>query len=206
MRKFVVIVGIMTLGAAAPAAAQVAWDAPSLIGPSSPTGLALFVSDLSPGGGVGALAMWRHRQGALDIGYRAMAGEGASGDIAVGAGIDVSGSLARGVEDAEIDVIWWSGVGASVGDELMLAVPLGIAVGWTGAGDEVVFSPYAGGHVSLDVASGAGDAIDLNGSVDLGLDLTLGSGWVVRAGASFGSRDALAVGVRVPSGSGGTRN
>jgi hypothetical protein len=206
MRKCMFVVATLVLGTVAPASSQIAWDGPSLIGPASPSGFAIFLTEPSPGDGLGALATWRHQRGALDIGYRASAGEGASGDLAIAAGIDISGPLARGVEDSDIDVIWWSGVGAGLGDEIMVSVPVGIAVGWTGAGDDVVFSPYAGGHVSMDVATGEGDALDLNGGVDVGLDLTLVSGWVVRAGASFGSRNALAIGLRIPRGSDRVRN
>jgi len=99
-----------------------------------------------------------------------------------------------------VDVRWWSGLGAGVGDEFVLSVPLGLVVGWQGAGDDVVFAPYAGGHAVLDIGTGEGDAVDLSASLDVGLDLTLVSGWVVRFGAAIGGRDALALGVRLPSG------
>ena len=68
------------------------------------------------------------------MGYRAAVGEGIRGDVAVGTGIDVSGVLTTGVENADIDVLWWSGIGAGVGDDLMISVPLGIVAGWTGSG------------------------------------------------------------------------
>ena len=32
------------------------------------------------------------------------------------------------------------GVGAGIGDDGMVSVPLGIVAGWTGEGDDVVFS------------------------------------------------------------------
>ena len=186
---------------APPVSAQIAWDGPPLIGPASPTGLALFLTSPEPGDGIGALATWRQQRGTVQLGYRAVVGEGVRGEFAVGAGIDIAGVLTSGVEDADVDVLWWSGVGAGVGDDLMISVPVGIVVGWTGSGDEVVLSPYAGGHVVLDVTTIDGDAVSLDGSFDVGLDLVLASDWVIRAGASIGWRSALALGLRVPRGS-----
>jgi hypothetical protein len=108
---------------------QVAWDGPPLIGPASPNGLAIFLTNPEPGDGIGALATWRHSRGRVDMGYRAMVGEGADGGLALGGGIDLSGALTRGLEDADIDVLWWTGVGAGIGDDVIVSVPLGIVAG-----------------------------------------------------------------------------
>ena len=135
-----------------------------------------------------------------------MVGEGAGSDMALGGGIDVSGVLSRGLEDSEIDVLWWTGVGAGIGNDVMVSVPLGIVAGWTGEGDDVVFSPYLGGHIVLDFTSIDGDELVFDASLDVGMDLELTSGWVVRFGLSLGGRDAMAFGISVPSGSGGPQN
>ncbi len=201
MRRYLVTLGVALAVGVAPLDAQMLWDAPPLVGHASPPGLSLFLLSPDPGDGLGVLASMRTQRGALDWGYRAALGEGAGGDLAAAAGVDVSGLLTRGVDEADVDVVWWSGAGASVGNELAISVPLGIAVGWSGRGDDVVLSPYAGVHVTLDVMTGPGDAMDLSGAVDLGLDMTVGSGWIVRVGASVGGRDALAIGVRIPRGS-----
>jgi hypothetical protein len=50
----------------------------------------------------------------------------------------------------------------------------------------------------LDVMSGPGDDMDLDGAVDLGLDLAFSQGWTFRFGAALGGREALGVGFRVP--------
>lgn len=196
MRRIFLIALVASLVLPTMSHAQVSWDGPSLVGTASPGGLSLFAVDPSPGSGLGMMAQWR--QGST--GYRVGLTRDAADDLAVFGGIDISGSLATGVEEAEVDVRWWSGVGAGVGSEVVVSVPLGIVVGWEGSGDGVVFAPYAGGHAVLDVATGEGDTIDLSASFDVGLDLTLVSGWMVRFGASIGGRDALALGVRVPSG------
>jgi hypothetical protein len=187
---------------AAPLAGQVAWDSPALVSPAVPSGVSLFVTNPA-GGDIGALATFRHGAGPVGLGYRVgIAEESGSGDVAVSGGIDVAGFLARGVENSEVDVIWWAGGGVGVGNESVFTAPLGVMIGWTGAGGEVVLSPYGGAHVVLDLASGGGDNVRFDAVVDLGLDLVLNSGWMIRAGASFGDRESLALGVKLPGGGG----
>jgi hypothetical protein len=181
----------------APAAGQVPWDSPALISPAVPSGLSLFA--INPAGGdFGGLATFRHAAGPVGLGYRGALVEDAAGDLAFTAGVDVAGVLARGVEGSEVDVIWWAGGGIGVGDESVFTAPLGIMLGWTGTGGDVQLSPYAGAHVVLDLTSVEGDAVRFDGVIDLGLDLVLGSGWMIRAGASFGDRESLALGVKLP--------
>ena len=188
-----------------------AWDGPvpvaaaPLTGAAPPGGVGVYLRNPDAGDGSGVLATWRHARGSVDVGYRASVGEGADGDLALGGGIDFSGVLSRGLEGADIDVLWWTGVGAGIGDDVIVSVPLGIVAGWTGEGDDAVFSPYLGGHIALDFTSFDGDEVVLDASLDVGMDLELTSGWVVRFGLSLGGRNALALGISVPSGSGGTQ-
>ncbi len=88
----------------------------------------------------------------------------------------------------------------SVGEEFAASFPLGLVVGWQASDEGVSFAPYAGGHLALDVVSGPGDDMDLEGVVDLGLDMTFDRGFMVRFGAALGDREALAIGIRVPHG------
>lgn len=185
---------------ATPAAAQVAWDSPALISPAVPAGFSLFLTN-PEGGDLGVLGTLRHSAGPVGLGYRAaLADQSGRDDLAFSAGIDVSGLIARGVEGSEIDVIWWSGGGVGFGEEALVTFPLGIVLGWTGSGGDVVLSPYGGGHVVLDLVTGPGDALHFDGVIDLGLDLVTSSGWMIRAGASLGDRESLALGVRLPTG------
>lgn len=174
--------------------AQILWDAPVLIGPG---GVSLFL--VSPAGGdLGALATIRPSDGPGGVGYRfALAEENRTGDLAASGGVDVSGYLARGMDGSDVDAFWWSGFGLGVGEELAASIPLGIVLGGSISGEGVVLSPYGGAHVALDFVSGPGDAVDLSGAVDLGLDMHFTSGWAVRFGASLGDREALAVGVKL---------
>lgn len=180
-----------------PASAQTAWDAPALISHAAPSGASVFL--FSPAGGdLGGLLTFRHSAGPVGLGYRAaVTDEAASDGIAVSGGVDISGYLSRGVEDAPLDLMWWSGIGAGIGTETVVTVPIGAVIGWSGRGSDVVISPYAGGHLALDFVTGPGDAVQLGGSLDLGLDLDLDSGWLIRFGASVGDRDAVALGVRL---------
>ena len=188
---------------ATPALGQVAWDSPALISPTVPSGFSVFLTEPA-GGDLGAMGTLRHAAGPVGLGYRVGIAEesGPGGDLAVSGGIDVSGVLARAVEGSEIDVIWWAGGGLSVGSDWLVSAPAGIMLGWSGSGEGVVFSPYGGAHVVLDLTGNDGDAVNLDGVADLGIDLVLSSGWMIRAGATLGSsREAFAVGIKIPGGS-----
>ncbi|MEX2467127.1 MAG: hypothetical protein WD995_09455 [Gemmatimonadota bacterium] len=196
-----VFLTLLALALATPASAQIAWDSPPFISPVAPAGLSLFFlrADAER---LGGLATYRHEAGAVGLGYRFAITEevGPNEDVAVAAGVDVSGFLARGIENADVDIAWWSGLGVGVGNETMVSIPLGIILGWSGESDTgVIFSPYGGGHVALDFRSGPGDDVNFSGAIDIGGDIVLSSGWMIRFGASFGDREALALGFKLPS-------
>lgn len=201
MRRTLIATLILALFSA-PAAGQIAWDSPALISPAVPSGFSIFA--VNPAGGdIGALGTFRHAAGPVGLGYRAaISDESGTGDIAISAGIDVSGFLARGIEGSEVDVVWWAGGGLGVGSETLVTAPLGVVLGWTGTGGEVLLSPYGGAHVVLDLYSGPGDSFRFDAVIDLGLDLVLGSGWMIRFGASLADRESLALGVKLPGGGG----
>lgn len=193
-----VLSGLLTT----PVSGQVAWDAPALISPSVPSGFSLFLVEPA-GGDLGAMGTLRHSAGPVGLGYRAALAEesGPGGDLAVSGGVDVSGMLGRQIEGSEIDAMWWAGGGLSVGSDWIISAPVGIILGWSGAGDSVVFSPYGGAHLVMDLTGNDGDALNLDGVVDLGLDLVLSSGWMIRVGASLGDRESIAAGIKIPGGS-----
>ena len=198
-RALALSLGVVLCWAPATASAQYAWDGPSLVGPHAPLGLSVVLVATDPGGALGAMAQWRRDGAAMGWGYRGGIVQSDSDDLAVFGGVDVSGVLAESVEDADIQVLWWSGAGAGLGHELVLSVPVGLVASWRGMGDGTAFAPYAGAHAALDLATGDGDNVSLEASLDLGLDLTLTTGWVVRFGASLFGRDAVGVGIRIPN-------
>ena len=181
-----------------PADAQVVWDAPGLMRPGAPSGFSVLLLEAHPGDELGVLAGWRGSPAPVGLGFRAGIAEDFGGDLAGLFGLDVSGTLATLEGAGDPGVIWWTGAGLGVGDEVVVSFPLGMVLGWEAQEESITFMPYAGGHATLDVITGPGDDIDLDASLDLGLDMGFGSDFMVRFGVSIGGRDALAVGVRLP--------
>lgn len=187
----------LALLAPAPSSAQAVWDAPAFVRPGAPPGLTLALTDSEPGDGLGVLALWRGAAVPSGLGFRAGVSEAAGDDVVALVGMDVSGSLTRVVGMQGPSAIWWSGAGVGVSDDVALSFPIGATFSWAWVGDGVSVMPSAGGHLALDVFLGDGDDLDLEGVVDLGLDVAF-SRWLVRVGAALGGRDALAVGLRIP--------
>jgi hypothetical protein len=131
-------------------------------------------------------------------GFRAGLANGPDDHLSALFGVDVAGSLGTSTSSGEPSVMWWSGAGVGVGHDARISIPAGLVLGWNARDDEVSSSPYVGAHVALDVLTAGDGDIRLDGALDLGLDLTFSSGWVLRFGAAVGGRDALAVGVRLP--------
>jgi len=200
LRASLMLLLIVGLGRPGAASAQIVWDAPALLRPGAPSGLSVMLFDPHPGGDLGVLAAWRSRPAPAGLGLRAGLADDAGGDLAVMFGVDLSGSLGslgsggRG----QPDVLWWTGAGMGIGNELVASFPLGLALGWQITDEGVSFAPYVGGHAVLDLSSGPGDDSDLDAAVDLGVDLGFGSGLMARFGASLGGRDAFGIGVRIP--------
>lgn len=178
--------------------AQIVWDAPSLMRPGAPSGLSVLLLEAHPSDELGVLASWRNAPAPTGFGFRGGLAEDVGGDVAAMFGIDFSGSLSNLEGAGDPGVLWWTGAGMGVGDEFVISFPLGIVLGWRGSDEGVTFMPYAGGHASLDIISGPGDDLDLDASVDLGLDLGFRSGLMARVGVSVGGRDAIGIGVRIP--------
>lgn len=196
--KRVWILALSCLFVPTAASAQVVWDAPSMMRPGAPSGLSIFLMEPHPGNEFGAMAIWRNADAPVGLGFRGGIAEEPGGDAAGLIGLDISGSLNSPSSTGEPQAIWWTGAGLGFGNEVVASFPLGLSLGWRGSNEGVTFMPNVGGHVVLDVASGPGDDVDIDGAVDLGFDLGFDSGFMVRFGAAIGGRDALAVGVRLP--------
>lgn len=198
MKRLAFLLLALTLSPA-PVSAQIVWDAPSMMRPGAPSGLSLLLLEPYPGNEFGALAIWRQAPAPAGFGLRVGVAEDATGDVAVMGGLDVSGPLADLGGAGDPRLIWWAGAGLGVGDEIVASFPAGMVLGWTIESEGVVFAPNVGGHIALDVISGPGDDLDIDGSLDLGMDLGFNSGLAVRFGAAVGGREALAIGVRLPT-------
>ncbi len=184
-----------------PAQAQVAWDAPILVSPAAPTGWGVFLADPAGSGGIGVLSTFRPGG---PLGYRIGIAEGRGArdnGISVLVGADFSTPLLRSSDDVPFDVSWFTGVGAGIGEGMLISFPLGVSLGYDMEADGVWFNPSIAPRVFLDTRLGGPDEpgdeneIRLGLAVDLGMDLSFDPGWAIRFGASLGDRRALAIGL-----------
>jgi len=198
MRRFLIPVFILACLGPAPVSAQAVWDAPSFMHSGAPSGLTVALTDANPGDGLGVLGLWRRTAAPVGIGFRA--GISDAGTQTIGLfGFYLSGSLPGLTEGSDARVLWWTGAGVGVGNDFSASFPLGLVFSWNGMNEGVSFVPYAGGHVVLDVITAGNDDLRLDGVVDLGLDVTFPSGWAGRFSAAVGGRDALGIGVLIPT-------
>ena len=190
-------------GTAAPASAQIAWDAPLLVHPHAPHGWSLALIEPHPGNDVGILAAWRTAATPVGFGVRAGFGEDVQGDAALFGGVDASGRLARRGDDVPFDLVWVAGGGLGLSDAVVVSLPAGVVAGWSVPAGDVRLLPYVGPRAVLDVRIGGegpgDDDVELGATLDAGLDVLLPRGWVARLGLSLGDRDAVAVGVTLPA-------
>ena len=177
------------------ASAQVAWDSPFLVTPRPAPGIGLYLIEPA-GGDAGAMVTWQ--PSARSWGFRfGIAGTDGDGDVAVFGGGDVSGGLTRNSPEFPLDIDWVLGVGAGIGDDVVLSVPLGLTVGHTFSGSGTEFTPFVSPRVVLDAFfdSPRRDDLSLDFAVDIGLDLRIPQGWRIRFAGTLGDREAIAIGL-----------
>lgn len=181
---------------AAPAAAQVAWDAPWLVPPVPSSEFGIYLMDVH-GGSLGVTGLWRSPTGR--VGLRGGIAEARDDDIGVLFGVDVAGNITRASSVFPLDVAWNFGAGLGVADWVRLTVPLGITLGHTFSAEGTSFTPYLTPRVFLDAAFDRSEAddseADLGLAVDIGLDVRLARRFLVRFGAALADRDAVAIGL-----------
>jgi hypothetical protein len=199
------LAGLVTVAALLPVAGvsgQVPWESPLLVGPGSPSGLSILLAD--PGAGIGVLAHWTGRGRNTRTGFRIGIAEegGPDDDLAVFGGVDISGPLMTHSEEFPLDLAWVGGVGAGVGDNVLISIPFGISFGRVLTDREVWFHPYVTPRFIVDAYLGNGnrDDLELGFALDLGADFAFSGNWAFRFGAAVGDRDGLAVGVVIPTG------
>ena len=192
MRKFLVVVGLL-LSTATAVSAQIRWDSPFLTPPKPAAGYGLFLVDVA-GGGLGGMFTWIPSN--TSWGLRLGIADAPRDQVGVFAGGDVSGAITRANRDFPFDMDWVFGVGASVADFVVLSVPVGLTLGHTFTGQGVTFTPYLTPRLVLDAQFDApDDELNLDFTLDLGIDLRFRSEWSVRFGATLTNRDALAIGI-----------
>jgi hypothetical protein len=192
---------VLPIAALLPAAtshAQVAWESPLLVAPATPSGWGIYLVDPAFGRDVGVMATWRPRAAPGGLGYRFGIADGRADKVAGYGGIDFSGMLVQASDSFPLNMAWVTGVGLSAGEDVLVSVPLGVALGRDFRADGVWFNPYVAPRVVLDAWFGntrPADDLDLRLAVDLGIDIAFQPGWAIRFAATLGDRSALAIGV-----------
>ncbi|MBI4521606.1 MAG: hypothetical protein HY701_12270 [Gemmatimonadetes bacterium] len=177
---------------------QVAWDAPYLVAPIPQPGFGIYLTEPDPGD-LGVLMSWRPVGAWRGIGLRFGIADGPGpGDVSGLAGADFYGSMNRSSQDFPLDVSWVAGVGLGFGDFVLVSLPLGVSLGHTFSGEGVEFVPYLSPRLILDGYFGRDfpdDDLDLALAVDLSVDVAFSPALTIRFGATFGDREALAIGL-----------
>ncbi len=189
-------------------AAQVPWDSPFQMGPGLSGGLGIHLVDFDSrfaDDGLGAMVTWRRSAVPTGMGFRVGLAEGFADDVAVFGGVDFGGYLVQENADFPMDLIWAAGVGAGIGDHVLLSFPASLVIGRAFDADGVRFVPYLGPRLDLDASLGRPDPLedelDLLFTIDLGADIVLSDRAVVRFGAAVGGNDAheaLSIGLVLP--------
>jgi len=196
MRRSTLLLSGLLLLAAAPASAQIAWDAPWLVPPGPAAGMGLYLMD-AYGGGLGFLGTWRSPT--RQYGLRAGLADTPQDDLGGFGGIDFSGRVSRASYDFPLDVDWVFGAGIGVGSRVRLSVPFGLNLGHTFVSEDATFTPYLTPRLVLDAAFAGGRRehtnSDLDFVADIGLDVRLPrTRFLLRFGGTLG-RDAVAFGI-----------
>jgi hypothetical protein len=182
--------------------AQLAPDTPRLLSPHGSGGLAVHFlrAGTLPGDGDALLATWTMPRLPDGLRFRGGAGRGATGTDAMFGGVDFQSPLLRATRDLPIDLDWQTGAGLSVGDYILLTVPVGLTGGVSWTSGAVWFAPYltAGIAADLPIGDSAPDrGFDVSPSLDIGFNLSLDieRRFVLRTAASLGDRQAVSVGL-----------
>ena len=181
------------------AEAQVAWDAPMMMGPGTSGGLSVMMLDGAGTRDIGIMGMFRPGPAPGGMGIRGGVAEDFSGELSIFGGVDFSGPLVEHDAEFPLDVMWLAGAGGGVSNgEVLVSLPAGVSLGRVVRNERVQFTPYVGPRVMLDVLLGderAGEDVDLGVAVDVGFDLAFAPSWTLRFASSIGDRDAILLGV-----------
>jgi hypothetical protein len=182
--------------------AQMPWDSPQMLGPGSPAG-ASFVAvhyGLDPYSGLGALLILRTGTAPDGFGIRVSGAQGLGDKINVAGGIDFTHAISKSSAQFPLDLMLTYGAGASYGEFVEFAVPVGLAGGRVYRSEKTWFRPYTSARAIVEGRAGRArpnSDITLALAIDVGADLTLGRSFTLRTAASFGDRQAIALGLHV---------
>lgn len=207
-KRSIVLTAAFTAAFAGSAFAQAGWDAPTFFSPRPMDDIGIYAfktNAASIGNPTGLKLIWR-QSGNLNLGVHAGTADLSDVGEAILLGGEFYGPLSGAAASTGLVMSWGLGAGAVFGDNYIdLSVPLGVSIGMNLGSGGVSLLPYVHPRVSLDVSSfgsGADEVTDTNIglSVDVGVDVGLGERFILRAGGSFGDREAYGAGLalRIP--------
>jgi len=201
LMRMLVLGAAASLGWGVPVAAQLAPETPRLMSPHVASGLGVhwLRAGTLPGDGEAVLVTWAMPGFPTGLRVRGGAGEGAGGTTAGFGGLDVQAPLLRGEGGTPFDLDWQGGVGVSVGEYVLVTLPVGVSGGVSWTSGAVWLGPYVAAGVAADLRLGEGapsEEFRIHPSLDVGFDLSFdpSRAVVLRASASLGDRQALALG------------
>ena len=188
--------------------AQAGWDAPTFFSPRPMDDVGIYgfrtdFEDISDR--TGLKVIWR-QSGNLNLGLHAGTTDLSDIGDAIVLGGEFYGPLTAATASTGLSMAWGLGAGAMFGgDYIKLSIPVGVSIGMNLGTGGVSLLPYVHPRVSLDVIAigeGEDEVTDtkIGLVVDLGVDVGLGERFILRAGGSFGDRDAFGAGLalRIP--------
>ncbi len=212
MRRWIVALGLCAaaLGMVRPTGLSAqklkplaAWDGPDFMapGPESLLG-AYYIKPRDTDGGVAVT--WRSG-GPLSLGVRGDYVHSVFG-TSWGIGGEAKGGI--GPVAPPLAINWTAGIGALItsasdgsgAGESDLRVPVGLSLGLHLVSGELVLTPYVHPRVSLAYVSfnnGGGSDTTVEFDTDVGADLQLSPGFVLRLGGTFGDQPALGAGLAI---------
>lgn len=159
-----------------------------------------ILADIGEGGGTGLLFQWREGLGGnrtqftLDAGFVDPDAAGADARLVIGGGLAYQLASASG--DMPFDIVLSGGLGVSTGDDITtLRIPFGATFGHRFPLEGgLAITPFVHPRLSYDRISfnGVSDS-DTNLNVDIGANFEIKPQMAIRAAASLGDDDAIAI-------------
>lgn len=208
-RLFASIAGVtLALALAGPAAAQIAWDVPRLIGPESPSGMGLYWTraEVLPGDHNAVFGTFSlpGTNGAVSV--RGGIGTGVAEENAAFGGVDLRAPIARHTDTQPLDLEWSGGAGVGVGEYVLVSVPVAVSAGRSWASGSVWFSPYLSLGATIDYRIGDSDfapdeEFEIQATAGIGVDMAFDPArrFVLRVATALGERQAIALGLVIGS-------
>ncbi len=176
-----------------------AWDGPSFMAPGPENDIGVYYIKPSDTDG-GVAFTWRSGAG-LNLGVRGEYVKDIFGDH-WGIGGEAKGGI--GPVAPPLAINWTAGIGALIGSgESDLRVPVGLSLGLRLVSGQLILTPYVHPRVSLAYVSfdnNGGSDTSIEFDTDVGADLQLMPGLVLRLGGTFGDQPALGAGLAVQLG------